>query len=90
MYIIVVRRVFLPEEEGERAVVSKEKGAISANGPRGAGRINTLRSLLLWGYGIAIAAFTGCIKTEYGAASGMKKRSTERPVHRKGAFKRRV
>ena len=46
-----------PKKEGERVVVSTEKGAISPNGLRGAGRINTLRILPLWDYGIVVASF---------------------------------
>jgi len=49
--------VFLPEKEGKRAVESTTKGARSPNGSRGAGRIDTLRFMPLWNYGIALAAF---------------------------------
>jgi hypothetical protein len=48
---------FYPKVEGERVAVWTEKGAIRPNGARGAGRIDTLRILPLWNYGIAVAAF---------------------------------
>ncbi len=48
---------FYTEKEGEWATVSTEKGARSPNGARGAKRIDTLRILPLWNYGIAVATF---------------------------------
>ena len=48
---------FYPKKEGERVAVSTEKGAISSNGPRGTGKIDTLRILPLRNYGIVVAAF---------------------------------
>ena len=48
---------FYPKKEGERTAMSTKKEAISPNGPRGAGKIDTLRILPQWNYGIAVAAF---------------------------------
>ncbi len=60
-------------------------------GPRGVERIQTRRNLSLRGYGIAVAAsLTGCVETDYGAASGKKKtqygvpRAPERAPFRRG------
>ncbi len=51
----------------------------------GAEKINILRILrlmVLWHRSSGV--FTGCVKTDYGAAVDRKKRSTERLVYRKG------
>ena len=47
---------FYPKK-GRKGCSVDKKGAISPNGPRGARRIDTLRILSLWNYGIAAAAF---------------------------------
>ena len=79
--------MFLPEKVGERATVSTEKGAVSPNGPRGAGKIDTLRILSLRNYGIAVAAFfTGCVKTEYVAAARRKSEVRSASCAGKGAL----